>query len=171
MFGFLFGTACLAGLIYTVRGGRRWHHHGRGSRWGWRARLRWLFERLETSPGQEKVIVKTAEELMEAFEKVRDEAGPSRAALGRALRGEQFDGAALRELFERHDVAMDNLRRTVQGGLSQVHEALDPRQRRELADVLEHGFGYGWRGGHGHYGHGRCGGGRRGWRGEDQQMV
>jgi Spy/CpxP family protein refolding chaperone len=167
MFGFIFGTACLAGLIYTLRGGRHWHHHHRGGgRWG-RARLRWLFERLETSPGQEKVIVKTVEEVTEAFAKVRDEVGPSRAALGRALRGEQFDGAAVREMFTRHDVAFDNLRRTVQGGLAQVHEALDPRQRRELADLIEHGFGYGWRGG---YGHRRCGG-RGGWRGEEQPMV
>ncbi|MFP2911168.1 periplasmic heavy metal sensor, partial [Pyxidicoccus sp. 3LFB2] len=141
MFGFFFGTACLAGLIFTLRGGRHGHHHRGGGRWG-RARLRWLFERLETSPGQEKVIVKTVEEVTEAFAKVRDEVGPSRTALGRAMRGEQFDGAALRELFARHDVAMDHLRRTVQGGLAQVHEALDARQRRELADLLEHGFGY-----------------------------
>lgn len=164
MFGFIFGTACLVGLFYTLRGGRHWHHHRGGGRWG-RARLRWLFERLETSPGQEKVIVKTVEEVTEAFAKVRDELGPSRAALGSALRGEQFDGAAVREMFARHDVAMDNLRRTVQGGLAQVHEALDPRQRRELADLLEHGFGYGWRGGHG-----RCGG-RGGWRSEGPSMV
>ncbi|MCY1021230.1 periplasmic heavy metal sensor [Pyxidicoccus sp. MSG2] len=169
MFGFFFGTACLAGLIFTLRGGRHWHHHHhRGTgRWG-RARLRWLFERLETSPGQEKVIVKTVEEVTEAFAKVRDEVGPSRTALGSALRGEHFDGDALRELFARHDVALDNLRRTVQGALSQVHEALDPRQRRELADLIEHGFGYGWRGGYG--GHGRCGG-RGGWRGHGEQMV
>jgi hypothetical protein len=166
MFGFFFGTACLAGLIFTLRGGRHWHHshHRGGGRWG-RARLRWLFERLETSPGQEKVIVKTVEEVTEAFAKVRDEVGPSRSALGTALRGEHFDGDALRELFARHDVALDNLRRTVQGGLSQVHEALDPRQRRELADLIEHGIGYGWRGGHG-----RCGG-RGGWRGHGEQMV
>ena len=164
MFGFFFGTACLAGLLFTLRGGRYGHHHRCGSRWG-RARLRWLFERLETSPGQEKVIVKTVEEVTEAFAKVRDEVGPSRAAIGHALRGEHFDGASLRELFVRHDVAMDNLRRTVQGGLAQVHEALDPRQRRELADLIEHGFGYGWRGGHG-----RCGG-RGGWRGDDQHRV
>jgi hypothetical protein len=163
MFGFFFGTACLAGLIFTLRGGRHGYHRG-GGRWG-RARLRWLFERLETSPGQEKVIVKTVEEVTEAFAKVRDEVGPSRTALGRALRGEQFDGAALREAFARHDVAIDNLRRTVQGGLAQVHEALDPRQRRELADLLEHGFGYGWRGGHG-----RCGR-HGGWRDEGPRMV
>jgi hypothetical protein len=150
MFGFIFGTACLAGLIFTLRRGRHWHHHGRGSgRWGWRGRLRWLFERLETSPGQ-------------AFDKLRDEVGPSRAAVGRALRGEQFEGAALRELFTRHDAAMDTLRRTLQGSLAQVHEALDPRQRRELADLIEHGFGSGWR----HGGYGRCGG-RGGWRERD----
>ncbi len=166
MFGFIFGTACLAGLIYTLKRGGHWRHHGRGGRWGWRGRLRWLFERLETSPGQEKVIVKAAEDVFEAFDKMRDEVGPSRAAVGRALRGEQFEGAALRELFTRHDAAMDNLRRTLQGSLAQVHEALDPRQRRELADLIEHGFGYGWR--HGPYGggHGRCGG-RGGWRERD----
>lgn len=165
MFGFIFGTACLAGLIFTLKRGRHWHHHGRGGRWGWRGRLRWLFERLETSPGQEKVIVKAAEEVFEAFDKLRDEVGPSRAAIGRALRGEQFEGAALRELFTRHDATMDTLRRTLQGSLAQVHEALDPRQRRELADLIEHGFGQGWR--HGPYGGpGRCGG-RGGWRERD----
>ncbi|WNZ60075.1 periplasmic heavy metal sensor [Myxococcus sp. MxC21-1] len=163
MFGFVFGTACLAGLIYTVRGGR--HGYRRGGRWSSRGRLRWLFERLDTSPGQEKVLLKAADDVMEAFAKVRDEAGPSRTALGAALRGEHFDGAALRELFARHDVAIDNVRRTVQGALAQVHEALDPRQRRELADLLEHGFGsaYGWHGGHGGW-HRRCGG-PGGWRG------
>ncbi|NMO20365.1 periplasmic heavy metal sensor [Pyxidicoccus fallax] len=180
MFGFFFGTACLAGLIYTLRARRHWHHLG--GRWG-RARLRWLFERLETSPGQEKVILKTADEVMEAFSKLRDEMDPSRAALGRAMRGEQFDGAALRELFARHDVALDNVRRTLQGGLAQVHEALNPRQRRELADLLEQSFGHGWRPGYGYshgwhpsygygfgHGHGRCGG-RGGWHRDAPPMV
>ncbi len=166
MFGFLFGTACLAGLIYTVRGGRHWHHpsHRRGA-WSRRGRLRWLFERLDTSPGQEKVLLKATDDVLEAFAKARDELGPTRAAVGTALRGEHFDGAALRELFARHDVATDNLRRAVQGALAQVHEALDPRQRRELADLLEHAptHGHGWHGGPRGW-HRRCGG-HRGWRG------
>ncbi len=38
--------------------------------------MRWLFERLDTSPGQEKVFVKAADELTEAFEKLRDEWAP-----------------------------------------------------------------------------------------------
>jgi Spy/CpxP family protein refolding chaperone len=156
MFGFFFGTACLAGLIFALRH-HRWHHHGRGGRWSWRGRMRWLFERLDTSPGQEKVFVKAADELTEAFEKLRDEARATRAAIAQALRGEHFDAASLRELYEKHDALLAQLRETLRTSMSQIHESMDPRQRRELADLIEHGFGYGYRG------YGRCGGyGRHG---------
>lgn len=156
MFGFIFGTACLAGLFYTLRGGHGWRHHpGRGGRWGWRGRMRWVFERLDTSPGQEKVFVKAADDVTEAFEKLRDELGATRAAIARALRAEHFDAAGMRELNERHDALLENLRQTARASLSQLHEALDARQRRELADLIEHGLGYG------HRGHG----GGCGWRG------
>ena len=151
MFGFFVGTACLAGLFYTLRRGR-WHHR-HGGRWSWRGRMRWLFERLDTSPGQEKVIVQAADDLTEAFEKMRDEPSATRAAIARSLRGETFDSASLRELDARHDELIDNLRKTLRASLSKVHEALDPKQRRELADLLEHDWGHG----HRHY---RCG-----WRG------
>ena len=155
MFGFIFGTACLAGLLYTLRRGR-WHPHGgRGGRWSWRGRMRWLFERLDTSPGQEKVLVQAADDLTEAFEKMRDEMSAARAAMARSLRGESFDAAALREMDARHDELIDNLRKTVRTSMSKIHEALDPKQRRELADMLEHGWGYGYR-------RGGCGGGWRG---------
>ncbi len=158
MFGFIFGTACLAGLVFTLRRGR-WHHrHGGLGRWSWRGRMRWLFERLETSPGQEKVIVQAADELTEAIEKMRDELSTTRAAIARSLRGETFDTAMLHELDTRHDELIDNLRRTLRTSLSKIYEALDVKQRRELADMLEHGWGYGYRG------H-RYGGGCHGWRG------
>ncbi len=155
MFGFIFGTACLAGLIYTVRRGRYGHGPGgRHGRWSWRGRMRWLFERLDTSPGQEKVIVQAADELTEAFEKMRDEVSVTRAAMARSLRGETFDAASLREMDAKHDALLENKRKTLSTSLSRVHEALDPKQRRELADMLEHGWGYGWRG----QGYGGCGG-------------
>jgi Spy/CpxP family protein refolding chaperone len=156
MFGFIFGTACLAGLIYTVRRGRHCHGQGgRHGRWSWRGRMRWLFERLDTSPGQEKVIVQAADELTEAFEKLRDEFSVTRAAIARSLRGEAFDAAALREVDAKHDALLEELRKTLKVSLARIHEALDPKQRRELADLLEHGGGYGWRGrGYG----GGCGG-------------
>ena len=158
MFGFLFGTACLAGFLYNLRRGP-WRHGRRGGpgRWSWRARLRWLFERLDTSPGQEKVIVQAADELTEAAEKLRGELGATRTAIAQSLRGEAFDAAALRELDARHDALIDELRKTLRGSLAKVHEAMDARQRRELADLIEHGWGHGRRG----YGYG-CGGGWRG---------
>lgn len=160
MFGFLFGTACLAGLIFNLRRARWHHHHSRhgGGRWSWRGRMRWLFERLDTSPGQEKVIVQAADDLTEAFEKMRDEMRTTREAIARSLRGETFDSAALGELDAKHDELIANMRRTLRTSLSKVHEALDAKQRRELADLLEHGMGYGHRG----YGYG---GGCGGWRG------
>ncbi len=139
------GTACQAGLLYTLRR-RRWHHrHGDPGRWSWRGRLRWLFERLDTSPGQEKVLVQAADDLTEAFEKMRDELSATRAAIARSLRGEAFDSAALRELDARHDELVDNLRKTLRTSMSKIYEALDSKQRRELADLLEHGWGYGYR--------------------------
>ncbi|MGZ3461625.1 MAG: periplasmic heavy metal sensor [Archangium sp.] len=156
MFGFIFGGACLAGLLYTLRRAR-WHRrHGGPGRWSWRGRMRWLFERLDTSPGQEKVIVQAAEDLTESFEKLRDELSASRATLARALRGETFDSASMTELDARHDELLANLRRALRTSLSKIHEALDARQRRELADLLEHGWGHGYR---------RYGGGCGGWRG------
>jgi Spy/CpxP family protein refolding chaperone len=153
MFGFFFGTACLAGLIFALRH-HHGHHHGRGGRWSWRGRMRWLFERLDTSPGQEKVFVKAADDLTEAFEKMRDELRNTRAAIAQSLRGEHFDANSLRELHEKHDALIAQLRETLRGAMAQVHESLDPRQRRELADLIEHGWGYGYRG------YGGCG-----WRG------
>jgi hypothetical protein len=120
--------------------------------------MRWLFERLDTSPGQEKVLVQAADDLTEAVAKMRDELSATRAAIARSLRGESFDAAALRELDARHDELIDNLRKTLRTSLSKTHEALDAKQRRELADLLEHGWGYGYR----HYGYG---GGCGGWRG------
>src|SRR5512142_662996 len=97
MLGYIFGTACLAGLFYNLRCARWRHRHGGPGRWSWRGRMRWLFERLETSPGQEKVIVEAAEDLSEAFKKLRDELSASRATLARALRGETFDSASMSE--------------------------------------------------------------------------
>jgi Spy/CpxP family protein refolding chaperone len=162
MFGFLVGTACLVGLIKVARcgygggggcgyGGGRWGRGGYGGRWsGGRWMLRHLFERLETTPGQEKVIFDATDAVQKAWAKVWEEKEKSRQDLGRAVKGERFDQSAVREMFSRHDAVMDELRKTITGELAKVHEVLDERQRREVGDLLEHGF---W------------GGGRRGWGG------
>src|SRR5579884_3245710 len=111
MFGFLFGTACLVGLVKTLRGGhchrgyghgcgagggcgpqggcgaRGWGgHHGHwGGHWGgghWggghfgggpaRFMLRGLFQRLETTPGQEKVILAAVDQVREKAREFKD---------------------------------------------------------------------------------------------------
>jgi hypothetical protein len=77
MFGFIFGTACLAGLAFVAARGRRrgFHRHG-GGRWG-RWGTYWVFERLETTPAQEKAILGVIDSLRQ---KARDFASSARDA-------------------------------------------------------------------------------------------
>lgn len=185
MLGFLIGTACLIGLIATLRRGGRCHgSYGRGpswaggcsedggSRWGWGSRwgghdegwggsdrwggghggrgfgrwfmLRALFERLDASPAQEKVIAAAVEELRESARKARDEVASTRRDVARAVRGPSFDETIVGEVFARHDAALEALRKSAVGAVGKVHEALDERQRERLADLIESGPGYGF---------------------------
>ena len=139
MFGFFFGALCLAGMVYALRRpyafahrGGGWHRgwHGEHGRHGWqdgggggrgfgepgRARrmLRWVYERLGTSPGQETVLADAADAVAGAFESLRGEWEHSRGDLARAFRSEVL---------------------TTQG--ARVHDVLDGRQRAALADFLE----------------------------------
>lgn len=148
MFGFLFGTACLVGLFWVLRGGRRggchgWYgrhrhyggHHDARSRSSWM--LRWLFERLDTTPGQEKAIRSAVDELLEELHGVKRTVQDSRADVARAMRGDEFNAEILGEVFARHDGAIDGLRKAGVGALAKVHDVLDPEQRSKLADLLE----------------------------------
>jgi uncharacterized membrane protein len=149
MLGFLIGTACLFGLIRTVRG----HGYGRWRRgyYGPRGALRLLFERLDTSPGQEKVILAAVEELWKSKSEIRGEIEQSRKDIARAMRGSAFDDAALNDAFARHDALHARLRESVRHALSTVHEALDDRQRKLAGDLIEGVAGFGFaRGGCGH---------------------
>lgn len=146
MFGLLIGTACLVGLIAVLRRGRgRW---GRRGHWGWRGRgprrfLNGLFERLETSPSQEKVIMSAVEGVREAMFSLRGEGETTRSDLAHILSEESFDAERLAAVFTRHDDALRRVRDTVSGAFAEVHAVLDARQRAELARLVEQG-GY-WR--------------------------
>jgi Spy/CpxP family protein refolding chaperone len=162
MFGFLLGTACLVGLIWVVRGGRaghgyhscggeRWRRHRNwdggyrdsGERWGFgkSAFLRWLFERLDTTPGQERVIRQAVDDFVDHAHVARREAEGSKKDIARALRGESFDAEAMAEAFGKHDSALAELRRAAMDGLAKIHEVLDDRQRARLSELLESGIG------------------------------
>jgi len=158
MWGFVIGAACLYGLVRMMRGGRWAYAHGGGpwgrQRWGgWRHEgwngeahpggrgpLRWLFERMDTSPGQERVISEAADALRGTMRGWHDDTERMRSDVARSLRGEAFDAAALEEAFGRAEARLATVRETERGQAARVHEALDPRQRAELADLVASGW-------------------------------
>jgi uncharacterized membrane protein len=164
MFGLVFGVLCLIGFVSVLRR-RGWRRYGYGYGWhghawhgpGWHARGGrggpgwrnggWMmyraFEALDTSPGQEKAIRGALTELRESLTELRPEVRATRAEVAQSLATESFDAAGVETLVERQ---LDSLRRVgpaLSRALGQIHEALDPDQRRRLARFLELGPGYG----------------------------
>ncbi|MHB8878656.1 MAG: Spy/CpxP family protein refolding chaperone [Myxococcaceae bacterium] len=146
MLGFLIGTACLIGLFKVVRGGGGWRRSWRS------AMLRRVFEQLDTTPGQEKVIFAAIDSLEQAFARAGEQVRSSHGAAADSLRGEHFNEAAVGEAFAKNSAALDELQKAVTDALRNVHEALRPDQRRHMADLLSHwpraahGCGGGWGG-------------------------
>lgn len=118
-----------------ARGGRR---RGIGrSRW-----LGWLFETLDTTPGQEREIRAALEELRDRAEDARRGLGGSREAVGRALAAETFDDAAFESASAHLDATTAKVKDAVAGALRRIHAALDPKQRERLAEIVGRaGFG------------------------------
>jgi Spy/CpxP family protein refolding chaperone len=166
MLGFFIGTACLIGLVKLARGSRCGYGYGygggcgggdfggpfghrHGSRqggfgfrgFGPRFFLRRLFERLDTTPGQEKVILKTAEELRDLFRKAKDEMRETRSEFARIFRGDVVDEATLQDIFVKHDTVISETRRGAVEAVRKAHEALTEEQRSQVADFLERGRG------------------------------
>ena len=162
MFGFVFGTLCLIGLVRLITR-RRWgryygHGRGYGRGFGPRGALNVVLARLDTGPGQEKVISEAFSEFIDRARASGREVRDTRRDVAQAVRGERLDEARLNEVFGRHDAALDQVRRASVDAMRKVHEALDERQRKILGDLMEsgfHGYGYG-HGHHGHCGHGAC---------------
>ncbi len=152
MFGILIGTLSLIGFVKVWRGGR--HGFGGGRR---RWMFRRLFQHLDTTPGQEKVIASAAETVERAAWQARDQVFNSRADFAKAMRGEQFDSAAVNERFEAQQLSLDEMKKALREGFQSVHEALSPEQRNRLADLIEFGparmHGCGGRGRFGHHNH------------------
>ena len=148
MFGFLFGTACLVGLVLVVRGGRR---HGWSHRRGWgRRRFYRLFERLDATPGQERELLLAFEGVQEAMRGARSELRDVRHGIAEALRGDKLGAeeaaGATAPFAKRFDAVRDAFER----GLERIHGALDERQRRDLAAMIETGHAFGARHHHRH---------------------
>ena len=147
MFGFLIGTACLIGLFAVARHGRRryWgyrgHHGGYGH--GGHYFLHRVLDRLDTTPGQEKVIRSALHDLKQEASNLRSEVRSTRGEIAAALRAPELDKAVLDRVFAKHDELIEKLRGSLVHAADQVHGTLDEQQRRKLADMIESGpFGY-----------------------------
>jgi hypothetical protein len=170
MLGFIIGFASLYGLVRVIRGGRgacgggacgggRWHgggwgghhrggwggHHSHGEHGGWGGGrdfwLRGISQRLDATPGQEKVIRQAVEDLKAAAQSGKGELDATRRDIASAVRSGAVDEVQLGELFARHDEKLREMRKTFVGSLAKVNEALDEDQRKKLAEILEGGFG------------------------------
>ena len=149
MFGILFGTACLVGLIAVVARGRhhRYHHHygyGRRRGFGPRGAVNALLARLDTAPGQEKVILGAVDDFVERARASGRDIRVTRKELAEALRGEQVDEGRLDQVFGSHDAAIAELRTAGVDALRKVHGALDERQRKILSDIVDSGMPFGF---------------------------
>ena len=150
MLGFIVGAVIAIGVVKMLRrrgycahghgaygtgygaGGRGWRGFG-GPRW-W---LRSLFERLGTTPGQEKAILGALDDLRASRAVVRDELKQTRAEVGQAISSGLVDDATLEDAFARHDRLLAQLRVSFVEALKKVTEVLDEQQRRMLAGLLQ----------------------------------
>jgi uncharacterized membrane protein len=150
MFGFVVGTLCLVGFVSVYRRRGWWRHgfHGWhagrpgrfGRRGGWA--LYRAFEELDTSPGQEKAIRSALGEFKSSLDELRPDLRAVRRQVAQSLTAESFDGPEFEASLDRQVQAFGRVGPVVARTLGQVHEALDPDQRRRLAHFLEAGSGY-----------------------------
>jgi len=161
MFGFVFGTLCLGGFIalavHRRRAWRRFHGpFGAGNV------LHGVLGRLETTPGQEKVIRQAVDTLKEKAWQARSILRESRKGVSQAVGSPMFDEGALRKSFEEQGATLRDVQEGFAECAAKVHEVLDDKQRKVLADMLEAGpmflsQGFGHSGRHfGHNGHHAC---------------
>ena len=137
-------------------GGFRRHHHGFGGwRGGWRGGRDWggedddagpgpvllrgLFERLSTTPGQEKVIAEALKDLRAAFKKSAEEKAKGAKEVAEALRSDDFKTENMGEAFAHLEEGTNAVRDATFSALAKIHEALDERQRKILADIVGRG--------------------------------
>ena len=138
MVGIFFGVICTIALFKVARGREHWRrHHGRGGRF----LLRRLFHKLNTGPGQEKVVLTELDNLRETARNLKADLKGTRAEIALMLRDERFDRSKLDALYRTQDALLAKLRSAASSAIENVHGVLDERQKGELASMLERGFG------------------------------
>ncbi len=165
MIGFAIGVASVLGLraLYRhkhgcgyadfddgsfERGRRRGYREGRRSRWYRHRRHRgpryrramWLlFERLDTTPGQEKVIREQVHLIYEQTQDLRASGLATGGDLAELMDQENIDSAAVNDVLGKGENELGELRRSVAEAMAKIHEVLDPEQRKRLAAWMRRG--------------------------------
>jgi Heavy-metal resistance len=101
--------------------------------------LRALFQRLDTTPGQEKVIKAAVEDLQTKARAAKDEAKTARGEIAKAMRSESFDEVLIGGATAHLESTVDTMRKAGIDAFAKVHEVLDEKQRAILADFIESG--------------------------------
>jgi len=103
-----------------------------------------ILGRLEATPAQEKAILSALDELKESVGHLRGTGREVRADVARAIRGSLLDDVALENATARIDDAGPKLRAAVRTAVAKIHEVLDDRQRKMLADMIDSSWRAGW---------------------------
>jgi Spy/CpxP family protein refolding chaperone len=101
--------------------------------------LRRVFQQLDATPGQEKVIAAALDELRESTRSARGELQTFRADVARSVQGEVFDEGAIDLAYSRQDELIATVRKAAMGAIAKVHEVLDEKQRARLAQLIAEG--------------------------------
>jgi len=143
MFGFVIAGVSFAGLVYLAA---RRHRYGYGGYWA--------FRRLDTSPGQEKVIRTALSEAREVLRDFRKSNQGAKQELGPILEAEQLDERALESWLGARESSFQELKPRLLDIAKRIHDVLDPEQRRKVARWVtnHHGFRHHYHGHH--YAHG-----------------
>ncbi|MEM6990720.1 MAG: hypothetical protein AAF721_09490 [Myxococcota bacterium] len=114
-----------------------------GGRRGW-GPLGMLISRLEATPEQERLIRGELEQLFEQASGLKREMRLSKDDVAKAMRADSLDEEVMGESFARQDEQIEEVRKAFVGALARIHDVLDDRQRRRLAEMMERG-GMPWR--------------------------
>jgi Spy/CpxP family protein refolding chaperone len=163
MFGFFIGAACVAGLAMMAGRHHRYHHgyaghhgcggggYGRGCGGGgyggrsfFRRGLRRIFERLDTSPGQEKTILHEIDTIRERMRAAAENVRGARTKVEEAFRQDTMDEQTASALFDAPLEELRAVRDELARALSIIHETLTPEQRERLSRMGRFRWGYGY---------------------------
>ena len=142
MCGFFIGLLVLVVIFKLLKGGRcgwrrRYGGGGHGPRGGGRHFMRWIFEDLETTPGQERTIEDALHNLKNTVKDEKESFRDSLRNLADAFRAEDLDHEAMGEAWVRQDKSIDSVRHAVAETLGEIHATLTERQRARLAELIE----------------------------------